>query len=225
MGTSANQQGALALIGQGWLGKLALVAIAAGLLAYAVWKLTQGILGRGPEGGGGNSTFDRLANAAGGVAYIVFFAVAVKTLVGSGGSSSGGPQHAAAGVLGWPGGPVLVGLGGGVLIAVSLYQIYEGVSGSFAQEEKTQRMARKERQLFLILGRIGLTARALVFLLVGYFLVRTAFDYSASQAVGVDGALARLHHQTFGPWLVGAVGVGLLVFAVFSFFEARFRRL
>lgn len=224
MGTSASQQGSLALIARSWPGKLALVVIAAGLLAYAGWKITQGVLGRGPEGGGGGSAFDRVANTAGGITYLVFFALAIRTLAG-GGSSSGGPQHEAAGVLGWPGGPVLVGLGGGILIAVSAYQIHDGVTGNFAEEAKTAEMGREERRLFLVLGRIGLTARALVFVLVGYFLIRTAFDFNPSSAVGVDGALARLHHQTFGPWIVGLVGIGLLVFAAFSFFEARFRRL
>lgn len=224
-GTPANQQGALGLIASGWLGKLALAVIAAGLLAYATWKLSQGILGHGPEGGGSNGAFDRVANAAGGIAYLAFFAVAVRILMGGGQSSSGGPQHEAAGVLGWPGGPVLVGLGGGVLIAVSAYQLYDGVSGNFADEAKTGEMGGHERRLFLLLGRVGLTARALVFVLIGYFLVRTAFDYTPSSAVGVDGALARLHHQAFGPWLVGLVAVGLLVFAAFSLLEARFRRL
>jgi hypothetical protein len=82
-----------------------------------------------------------------------------------------------------------------------------------------------ERGLFLGLGRIGLSARGVVFALIGYFLVRTAFDFNPKSAVGVDGALSRLHHQAFGPWLVGLVAVGLLIFAAFSLLEARFRRL
>jgi uncharacterized protein DUF1206 len=224
-GTPANQQGALALVDQGWLGMLALIVIGAGLLAYALWKLLLGIVGRGPEGGGGTSGIDRLGNLAGGVAYVVFFALVVRILVKGGGGSSSGPRHEASGVLGWPGGPALVGLGGGVLIAVSAYQIYDAVSGNFAEEAKTGRMGKRERELFLTLGRLGLTARALVFALIGYFLVRTAIDYNSKAAVGVDGALARLHHQALGPWLVGLVAVGLLVFAVFSFLEARYRRL
>ncbi len=224
-GIPANQQGALTLLDQNWLGKLALVVIAAGLLAYALWKLCQGVFGRGPEGGGSDGVIDRLGNVAGGIAYIIFFAVAVRILVSGGGGSSSGPQHETAGVLGWPGGPVLVGLGGGVLIGVSAYQIHNAISGNFAQEAKTGRMGKDQRRLFLTLGRVGLTARALVFALIGYFLVRTAFDYNPTSAVGVDGALARLHHQTFGPWLVGLVAVGLLTFAVFSLFEARFRQL
>ncbi|HWE33936.1 MAG TPA: DUF1206 domain-containing protein, partial [Solirubrobacteraceae bacterium] len=59
----------------------------------------------------------------------------------------------------------------------------------------------------------------------GYFLVRTAITYHPGSAVGVDTALARLHHQAFGPWVVGLVGVGLVGFAAFSLYEARYRRL
>jgi hypothetical protein len=225
MGAPANQQGALALIDRDWLGTFALAVIAAGLLAYALWKLTQGAFGRGPEGGGGPDLVDRAGNILGGIGYIVFFTVAVRILINGGGGSSAGPSHEAAGVLGWPGGPVLVGLAGGPLIAVSAYQIYDAVTGNFAEEAKTGEMDSRQRRLFLALGRIGLSARALVFALIGYFLVRTAFDFNPSSAVGVDGALLRLHHQTFGPWLVGLAGVGLIVFALFSLLEARFRRL
>jgi hypothetical protein len=223
-GTAANQQGALALIARNWLGSLALVVIAAGLLAYALWKLTQGITGRGLEGGGSASAWDRVANTSGGVAYLVFFAVAIRALVGGGGSG-GKPERAAAGVLGWPGGPVIVGIGGSALLAVSLYQLYEGVTGEFAHESRIGRMGAEERRTFLVLGRVGIAARALVFALIGYFVLRAAIDYAPHAAVGVDGALARVHNEPLGPWLLGLVAVGLLVFALFSFAEGRYRRL
>lgn len=223
MGAPDNQQGALALVARGWLGDFALIVVAAGLLAYAVWKLIQGLLGRGPEGGGGPGVKDRLANVGGGIAYLIFFAVALRTLTG--GNSSGGPRHAAAGVLGWPGGPELVGLAGGALLTISGYQIYEGVRGDFADDAKTGRISREERGLFMLLGRIGICARALVFVLVGYFLIRTAIEFNPSTAVGLDGALARVRHETLGSVLLAIVAVGLLVFAAFSFFEARLRRL
>lgn len=223
-GTAANQQGALALIARSWLGRLALVVIAAGLLAYALWKLTQGIAGSGPEGGGSPKTFDRLANISGGIAYLLFFAVAIRTLLG-GGSSGGKPEHAAAGVLGWPGGQVLVALCGAALLAVSAYQLYEALTGAFANESKTGRMRADERRTFMLIGRIGISARSLVFGLIGYFVLRAAIDFNPHNAVGVDGALARVHHEPLGPWLLGLVGVGLIVFAAFSFAEGRYRRL
>ena len=224
-GTAADQEGALRLIASSWLGRVALVAIAAGLLAYALWKLTQGIFGAGPEGGGGTGLKDRIANFSGGIVYIGFFVLAVRVLTGSSGGSSDKPEHAAAGVLGWPGGRVIVGTAGAILIATSLYQLYEAVSGAFAGESKTGTMTADERRAFMALGRVGLSARALVFALIGYFVLRAAIDYKPRNAVGVDGALARVHQQPAGPLLLGIVAVGLLIFAAFSIAEARYRRL
>jgi hypothetical protein len=224
-GTKPNQQGALALIARSWIGKLALGVIALGLLAYAVWKLAEGILTLGLEGRPGRSVTDRIANVGGGLVYLVFFLVAVRVLVGSAGDSSKAPRQAAAGILDWPGGQALVAIGGAALIVISVYQAWDGLSGRFAQNSKAEEMGAQQRRLFLTVGRIGLTARAAVFLLVGYFVLRAALDFHPSDAVGVDGALARLHHQPAGPALTGLVAVGLLVFAAHSLFEARYRRL
>jgi hypothetical protein len=82
-----------------------------------------------------------------------------------------------------------------------------------------------QRRTFLKLGQVGLIARAAVFALVGYFLIRAAIAFDPRDAVGLDGALERLRHQDFGPLLVGLAAAGLLTFAAFSFAEARYRRL
>lgn len=225
MGTTPNQQGALALIARSAIGRPALVLICAGLLAYAIWKLTQGLFGYGPEGGGSMELKDRVGNFAGGIAYITFFAVGVRVLVGSPGDSSRAPRQASSGILGWPGGEVIVGGAGAILILISLYQLYDALRGQFLGDSKAGEMNHRERRVFLALGRIGLSARALVFALIGYFLLRTAVEYNPAAATGVDGALARLHHQPLGAWLVGVVGAGLVTFAIYSMFEARYRRL
>jgi hypothetical protein len=225
MGATPNQQGALALIARSAVGRPALVLIAVGLLAYALWKLMQAVVGRGPEGGGSPRALDRISNAAGGIVYIAFFIVAVRVLAGSAGNAAHSSQHAVAGLLGWPGGAVIVGAAGVILIAISLYQMIDAIRGAFAEESKVGRLDEGERRVFMTLGRVGLGGRALVFGLVGYFLLRSAIDYNPSKAVGVDGALARLHGQPYGPWLVALVAAGLLAFATFSFAEAKYRRL
>src|ERR1700759_4364306 len=127
-GTAPNQEGALALLARAEVGRVALVVICAGLLAYALWKLYLGIFGRGPEGGGSPGLTDRVGNFGGGVVYLVFFAVAVRVLSGSSGGASSEPSQAAGGVLSWPGGPVIVGIAGAALIAISLYQLYDALS-------------------------------------------------------------------------------------------------
>jgi Domain of Unknown Function (DUF1206) len=225
MGAAPNQQGALALIARSPVGRIALVVICVGLLAYALWKFTQGIRGCGPEGGGGLRLRDRVANLAGGAVYLGFFAVAIRALIGSSGNSSAEPSQAASGILGWPGGQVMVAVGGAGLIAISLYQLYDAFRGGFARHTKTARMVVPERRAFMVFGRIGLTARSVVFALIGYFLMRTAIEFNAGDTVGVDGALARLHSEPLGRWLVGVVALGLLIFAAFSLIEGRYRRL
>ena len=223
--TAPNQQGALALIARAPLGRVAVGLAAVGLLAYALWKFGQAIFGRGPEGGGGRDLKDRVANAGGGVVYLAFFVVAIRILLGSSSSGSGDPSKTAAGVLGWPGGTVIVGVAGSVLIGISLYQIYEACRGRFAEDSKLREMGPRELETFMVLGHVGLVARALVFGLIGYFLLETAIDYNPRETTGLDGALARIHHQAFGPWLLGLVAAGLIVFAAYSMFEARYRRL
>jgi hypothetical protein len=224
-GVAADQQGALALIARSAVGEVALAVIAASLLSYSLWKFIQGIAGRGPEGGGGPKARERVSNIAGGIVYLAFFALALRTLLGSEGSSSGQPRHAAAGVLGWPGGPLLVGTAGVVLLAISISQIYGAAAEHFTKQVKTSRMSASRRRAFVVLGKIGLTARALAFALIGYFVIVTALDYNSRDAVGVDGALARLHHEPFGPVLVAVAGAGFVVFAAYSVLEGCYRRL
>ena len=104
-------------------------------------------------------------------------------------------------------------------------RVYDALSGSFAKNQKGDRMSSEQRVAFLVIGRIGLTARACVFALVGYFLLKAAIAFEPRSAVGIDGALDRLRHQDLGPLLLGIAAAGLIVFAAFSVMEARYRRL
>ncbi|MED4727131.1 DUF1206 domain-containing protein [Aneurinibacillus migulanus] len=42
---------------------------------------------------------------------------------------------------------------------------------------------------------------------IGVFLIRTAIDSNPSETCGLDGALAEIAQQPFGPWLLGAVAI------------------
>jgi hypothetical protein len=222
---STNQQGALSLIAHAPLGRVVVAISALGLLGYALWKLSLAILGRGPEGAQGRKPFDRVANLGGAAVYAGFFLVAARVLLGDSGDQSAQQRRDAAGVLGWPGGRVLVAVAGIALVAISGHQAFSAWRGDFARENKTGQMSPGERDTFLIIGRVGLTARAIVFALVGYFLVRTAIDFKPSKGLGLDGTLAQVHAQPFGSVLLALAAAGLLIFAGFSVFEARYRRL
>jgi len=54
--TSPKSERTLSLIARSAIGRMALIVIAAGLLAYALWKLERGVFGPRPEGAGGPRT-------------------------------------------------------------------------------------------------------------------------------------------------------------------------
>ncbi len=221
-GTSASQQGALRAIAAQPFGEVLLILVALGLGGYALWRLARSVLGHGPEGS--DRGLDRLAAGASGVVYAGLCAIAVEILLGSGGRS-GGAQKTTAGVFGWPAGTWLVAIAGFVLIGVGLYMGYRGISKDFLEDSKTEQMSPRTRHWIEWIGSIGHLARRVVFCLIGAFLVNAAIDYNPRQAVGLDGALAKIDHTSFGPFLLGLVAAGLIAFGVYSLSDTRYRRI
>ena len=65
----------------------------------------------------------------------------------------------------------------------------------------------------------------IVFGVVGTFLVRAALEYDPQEARGLGGALQTLAQQPLGPWLLGAVALGLVAYGLFMLSVARYRRI
>ena len=86
-------------------------------------------------------------------------------------------------------------------------------------------MSREVKRWVTGIGIFGHLARMVVFGLIGVFLIKAATDYSSSKAVGLDGALAKLAHHSYGPLLLGVVAAGLIAFALYSLSDARYRRI
>jgi hypothetical protein len=220
-GEAENQQGALKEIASQPFGKALLVAMAVGLAGYAFWRLLRAALGHGPEQS--DDTKERVGGAVSGVAYAFLCVTAVKILSGAS-TGSGSPKGATGGVLDWTGGPILVGLAGVILFVVAADQARKGVLKTFLKKSKTGQMTPQVRKVFTGLGVFGHLARAVVFALMGYGLVKAAVSYDADEAIGLDGALAQLSQASYGPWLLGLVAVGLIGFAAYSVADARFRK-
>lgn len=224
-GTTTNQQGALKTVANQPFGKVLLILVAIGLGGYALWRFVHALLGRGPEGS--DSGFERLAALGSGIVYAGLCAIAVGILLGSGsnGGSSGSASSTTAGVFGWPGGTWLVAIAGAVLIGIGLYQGYRGLTKDFLKDSKTAQMSPRVRNWIEWIGSFGHLARMVVFGLVGVFMIKAAIDYNPDQAVGLDGALAKIAHASYGPFLLGLVAAGLIAFGVYSLSDARYRRI
>jgi hypothetical protein len=223
-GKATTQQGALATIAEQPLGTVLLILVAVGLAGYACWRLLRAAIGHGPEAS--DDTKERIDGLFSGIGYAGLCVTAIKILAGSG-AGSGGKEadETTGGVLGWPGGTVLVAIGGAIIIGAGLQQGYKAFKKTFLESSKTAEMSHRVRQAFTALGVAGHLARMVIFALMGYFVIKAALDYDPDKAVALDGALAHLGQASYGPLLLGIVAAGLVCFGAYSIADARFRKI
>jgi hypothetical protein len=220
-GKATDQEGALQTIAHQSFGELLLVLVAIGLGGYAIWRLIRAAVGHGAEQR--DSAFERFSALDSGIAYGILCITAIEILTSSAGGS-GSPKQTTGGVLDWTGGTVLVGIAGAILIGVGVYQAYKGLSRKFLEDAKTGEMSEGVKKAYTALGVFGIVARAVIFALIGYGLIKAAVDYNPKEAIGLDGALRELAHASYGPALLGVVAAGLIGFGFYSIVDARYRK-
>ena len=73
------------------------------------------------------------------------------------------------------------------------------------------------------LGSFGILSRAIVFGLIGVFVVKAAIEFDPKEAIGLDGALQKLANAPYGGFLLGGTAIGLAAFGLFCCAQAYFR--
>jgi hypothetical protein len=216
-----DRGGALSALADTWYGKLLVGAVALGLLGYAGWRFMEAVLGRTLERDERARWWRRLGYAARGFWYLGLFGVAASALAGA--DESNGEDRFTARVLEWPAGRWLVAAVGLGILGAGIFNLWRGLTGRFRKSLKLRKLSELEGRVFTAIGVVGHLARALVFALIGLFLVRAAYQYDANEAIGLDGALAKVLRQDYGDTLLGVVATGLLAYGVYCFVEARYR--
>jgi hypothetical protein len=74
------------------------------------------------------------------------------------------------------------------------------------------------------LGRFGIAARAIVFGIIAFLLIRAGVRYDPGSAGGIGESLATLRSQPHGTALLAVVAAGLVAYGLFQFANARYRR-
>lgn len=196
-------------------GTVLLWIIAAGLLAYALFKLASAVADVQHHGPGAKGIAKRIGDGASAVAYGVLAFAAYQFAAGEKQSAEDGTQESAQSVLAMDFGGLALGLIGLGFLAGAVMQARNAITAHFMHNVSPQAPAATRT-----IGRIGHAARALVFAIVGWSLVQAAWLSSSGEAKGVGQALASLRDQ--GP-LFTLTAVGLILFGVFSLVMARYR--
>lgn len=225
-GRAAGRGGALEVVADEFYGRALMLALALGFAAYALWRLAQAILDRDDEGLDGTGIAKRVGYLARAVLYGSLTVTALTLLdgTGDGESDTREARRQTAEVLTWPAGRWLVaGVGVGFLVAAG-FNGFRAFTQKFEKKWKTAEMDDRTQDWLARIGSVGLLARFVVFSLIGLFLVKAAYEYDPSEAIGLDGALRTVIDGPYGGALLGALAAGLIAYAVFCFVEARYRR-
>jgi hypothetical protein len=224
-GKTTSQEGALRQVLLAPLGSVLLGLVAVGLLAYAAWRLFQGILDPEKEGTDVKGVVKRLDHILNGLFHAALAFSAGQLVLDSGSGGGGSPDDWTARLMAQPLGRWLVVVAGAVIVGAGFYQFYKAYEADFRDELKTGEMSAREKKWTTRSGRLGYAARGVVFGVIGVFLVQAALQTDPDEARGLGGALNTLARQPFGSYILDAVAIGLVAYGVFMFVMARYRRI
>ncbi|GGZ77948.1 MULTISPECIES: DUF1206 domain-containing protein [Streptomyces rochei group] len=220
----ADRGGALAELADKPFGAVLLWALGAGLVGMALWRLSEALFGA--TGKDGHTAKKRLPAAARCVfyAFVAYSVLAFAAGSGGGGSSDRQSRDVTAKVMEMPAGQWIVGLAGAGIVVAGVVIAVQALRRSYHKKLKLGELSPRTRRLVDVTGVGGGAARGIVFAVAGGFAVRAAVDYEPDRAKGLDDTLRSFAETPLGPWLLALVAAGLVLFGVFSFALARWRR-
>lgn len=224
-GQQADRGGALHELAQEPFGLAVIWALGLGMAGMAVWRLSEAVVGA--SGRDGRKTSKRLQSAARFVLYAVIAGSVLAYAAGDRGGSESSDrqsQDATARVMEFPGGRWLVAAVGAGLVVAGVWIAVSALRRKYRKHLGLSAMSRRTCRVVDVLGVAGGVCRGAVFAAAGGFAVQAAIAYDPGKAKGVDDTLRSLSETPAGPWLLAAVAAGLVLFGLFSFAMARWRK-
>jgi len=218
----ANQRGALSEVAHQPFGKVLLWILGFGFAAYALWRLSEAAFGTAVAG---RKVGPRVQSLVRGIIYASFAVTTFTFIAGTSHQTQARQQvTVTAKMMKHAAGRWLVGLVGAIVVVVGLALVVEGLRKKFAKELELHELSGPTRKIVLRLGMIGTTARGIVFAVAGFLVIEAAVRYEPSKSTGLDGALRTLSKQSYGPWLLGALAIGLLAFGLYGLASSRYAK-
>jgi hypothetical protein len=199
------------------LGNVILWLMVFGLLAYAAFRFLSAIADVQHKGSDTKGMARRTGDFASGIAHLLLTYAAYQFATGTKQSSQGesGSQEMAGSVLSMDLGTLVIGaIGLGFLIG-GLMQLKTAWNASFMK-----RISSSAPPGVKTVGQIGIAARAVVFLVIGWSMVKGAWFTSEEQVKGLGEAILSLRDTGL---LYTLVALGLILFGLFNFVMARYR--
>jgi uncharacterized protein DUF1206 len=224
-GKATDLSGSLVWLIGNPLGKFVLIVVIIGLVAYAVWGFIRAIYDPLHRGRDAKGIMARVGFVSSALSYLAIAFFALTILAGGAATSHDSTQTTVSSLLANPGGGLITELLGAIAIAVGIGQFIEAYRATFARDLKASDMTQSERNAAVALGRFGMAARGVTFLVIGWFLIQAGLHHAPGEVHGFGGAFLFLLAQPYGRWLLGIVALGFIALGLHSFACARWIRL
>ncbi|MDB5719478.1 MAG: hypothetical protein JWP15_96 [Alphaproteobacteria bacterium] len=215
-GRTEDPHGALGFIFRK-AGSPVLIPMGLGFLAYGVWRVVDAAFDGDDHGNDPKGILVRIGGAACGLVYLSFALATAKLLFlhTGGGGGGGAAEQGASTALHLPGGSLLLYAAAAAFLGGGIWQFVKAWKLKFLK-----RVTDWAAHSVLVkwLGRLGFAARGAVFVTVAWLFFNAARDLKASEAGGSADAMDAMPH-----FLLIAIGLGLILFGLFSLIEAWFR--
>lgn len=226
MDDAVGTRGAIAWLAKQPFGRGWLLLLGLGLTAFTGWRLLQAVFDADREGRSWRGLKTRFTQAVSGLGYMALAITAFSLLAHTPADPAAaeivrGRQEAER-ILSLPYGDwLLIGVGLGVA-GVGIAHVVRAWRTNFtAYLVCSARLCRRVAPL----ARVGYVARGLAWLPLAALIFLSGLRSEASQVTSFGGALDVLERQPAGSWLLASTALGFVAFGVFSFVEARFRRI
>jgi hypothetical protein len=222
-GGATDARGALQVIGDGGLGRMGLGVIGAGLLGYTLWAVIAAVTDADRRGRDVKGIALRIAQGGRGLMYGGLGIEALRLMATARRSNGSATRHWTGVLMDAPFGRWLVAALGAAVAAYALSQFWRAARKDLRKRLHLGEAGKTAARWVLRLARFGIAARGIVFLVIGWFLVRAAWNHDPQRAGGIADSLVTLSTQPYGPIVLGIVALGLMAYGLWQLANARYR--
>ncbi len=219
-GEKAGKEEVLGFIEKQHLGSTLLILLAIGLLCYAFWRFAQAFVDPQKRHGKSKNKGQRFALFISGITYVSLAGLSVLRAGGTAGNSGIEDSSILTTESGlW----ILAGVG--LLFAGrGIYQITRLFKTNFNRKFDLEYMTdEKRRRIIKNTAYIGMTARAVIFLLIGYFALKAAITADLNEIKNTSDVFSFIETSFWGSFQLGMVALGFICYAVYMFLSAKYR--
>lgn len=218
-----NKEGVFSFIQEQTGGQIMLSIVAIGLLCYSLWRGLQTFADTEGKGNDSKGIAARGRYFFSGLVYTSLAFFAIKMVTTGQKDNGGNRQDMIQSFLSKPYGAWVVGIAAVIIIGVGLYQAWYGLAGKYKKHVEKAGYS-SEQKLLVSTGKLGYVTRGIVWLILGWMLIKAVFHSNSSEAGDTAKAFGFLQDAAYGSYLLGAVGFGLVCYGIFNFIRVRYEK-